>query len=81
VVITAMKAGSAVAAVKLLLCLNLLCTFPLIVRGAFQVSVRDTERERERERERGRERGREREGEGGSTCCARSRSSCAAPSR
>ena len=46
VVITAMKAGSAVAAVKLLLCLNLLCTFPLIVRGAFQVSVRDTQRER-----------------------------------
>lgn len=37
VVITAMKGASVVAAVKLLLCLNLLCTFPIIVRGAFQV--------------------------------------------
>jgi hypothetical protein len=37
VVITAMKGATVVAAVKLLLCLNLLCTFPIIVRGAFQV--------------------------------------------
>jgi proton-coupled amino acid transporter len=37
VVITAMKGATVVAAVKLLLCLNLLCTFPIIVRGAFQI--------------------------------------------
>eukprot|EP00238_Polyblepharides_amylifera_P001146 CAMPEP_0196573162 /NCGR_PEP_ID=MMETSP1081-20130531/3101_1 /TAXON_ID=36882 /ORGANISM="Pyramimonas amylifera, Strain CCMP720" /LENGTH=463 /DNA_ID=CAMNT_0041890779 /DNA_START=86 /DNA_END=1474 /DNA_ORIENTATION=- len=37
VVITDMKGASMVAFVKLLLCANLLCTFPIIVRGAFQI--------------------------------------------
>jgi len=37
VVITAMKGASVVAVVKLLLCMNLLCTFPIVTRGAFQI--------------------------------------------
>lgn len=37
VVITAMKGAGAVAFVKLLLCTNLLCTFPIVTRGAFQI--------------------------------------------
>lgn len=37
VVITEVAAGPLAAAVRLLLCANLLCTFPLVVRSAFHI--------------------------------------------